>query len=140
MKRVLFFTAILVIIFQSSAISKQPLSHPPIPKDPPNEEKVAIILLKEKSSHSEIQQLIKPYRDLTVRHIFAEVLNGFSIKGPAEQIEKLRQSHEVLDISPVQTYKVESNESVKLIGGEKVRGYFDQNDQRLTGKGITVGV
>lgn len=140
MKRVFFLTAVLVIIFQSSAISKQPLSHPPIPADPPKVEKVAIILLKEQSSHSEIQRLLKSYRDLSLRHIFGEVLNGFSIKGPAEQIEKLRQHHKVLDITPVQTYKVERSESVKLIGGEKVRGYFDKNGQRLTGKGITVGV
>ncbi|WP_442596906.1 S8 family serine peptidase [Neobacillus sp. D3-1R] len=140
MKRVFLLTAGLALLFQSSAISKQPLTHPPIPAESPNAEKVAIILLKEESSHSDIQNLIKPYRHLTVRHVFREVLNGFSVKGPAEQIEKLKQHHEILGVSPVQTYKVESSEGIKLIGGDKVRGYFDQQDQRLTGKGVTVGV
>ncbi|MEH7107579.1 S8 family serine peptidase, partial [Bacillus sp. JJ1764] len=31
-------------------------------------------------------------------------------------------------------------ESVKIIGGDEVRGYFDRANQRLTGKGVTVAV
>ncbi|MEH6904590.1 S8 family serine peptidase [Neobacillus drentensis] len=38
------------------------------------------------------------------------------------------------------TYQAETEESVKIIGGDEVRRFFDKKNQRLTGKGVTVGV
>lgn len=167
-----FFLIAILMVFQfhsTTAIGGNRLVHPPIPLPSENEEQVAIILLKEGLSQSEIQSLLKPYPDLQLRHVFTEVLQGFSVKGPTKQLSKLKGHQQILQVSQVQSYQAEEipsynserkniqinrievqrqpfsyeprgPESIKLIGGEKVRGIFDKKNRRLTGRGITVGV
>jgi minor extracellular serine protease Vpr len=163
-KRIIILTAIVMFIFQTNTMSGSRLIHPPIPKEAFDSEQVAIILLKKNLPHSDIVKLLQPHSDLKLRYIFTEVLQGFSVKGPKNQIEKLQGHHEIINISQVQTYNVEEQpahwkrksetseappserynpngpENIKLIGGEKVRGIFDKHDNRLTGRGVTVGV
>jgi minor extracellular serine protease Vpr len=163
-KRIIILTAVVLFIFQTNTMSGSRLIHPPIPKEAPDSEQVAIILLKKNLPHSEIVKLLQPHSDLKIRYIFSKVLQGFSVKGPKNQIEKLRGHHEIINISQVQTYQVEEQpaqwvgmsqtsepppsqrynpngpENIKLIGGEKVRGIFDKHNNRLTGRGVTVGV
>jgi minor extracellular serine protease Vpr len=163
-KRIIILTAIVMFIFQTNTMSGSRLIHPPIPKEAFDSEQVAIILVKKNLPHSDIVKLLQPHSDLKLRYIFTEVLQGFSVKGPKNQIEKLQGHHEIINISQVQTYNVEEQpahwkrksetseappserynpngpENIKLIGGEKVRGIFDKHDNRLTGRGVTVGV
>jgi minor extracellular serine protease Vpr len=194
-KRIIFLTCMLLFLFQTSTWSQNRLVHPALPDESGNEEQVAIILTKNKLARNQMEHLIKPYRNLKLRQEFSEVLQGYSLEGPVQEINKLRKHHEVLEVSQVQTYQVEQMrsgyasaqgidkiqidpikveigsggaaqkkqfkkqpkpadntpspaqrfdpngpESVKLIGGEKVRGIFDKHDNRLTGKGVTVGV
>ncbi|MDR6120987.1 minor extracellular serine protease Vpr [Bacillus sp. SLBN-46] len=129
------FILALLLAFQTPRI----LIHPPIPK-PTNEQTVAIILLDRPQSEQEIAQLIRPYRDIKLRRIFKEAIDGFSVQGPAETIAKLTNQQHIMNVSQVTQYQVETEESVKIIGGEEVRSYFDAKDERLTGKGVTVGV
>ncbi|MEH7415890.1 S8 family serine peptidase [Neobacillus drentensis] len=112
------------------------LIHPPIPKST----QVAIVVLKQPQSEQEIRQIITPYKDVKLRRIFREALDGFSIEGSPEAIARLSQQQRILTVSPVAKYQAESEEGVKIIGGEEVRRIFDHHNQRLTGKGITVGV
>ncbi|WP_251028792.1 S8 family serine peptidase [Bacillus sp. ISL-18] len=112
------------------------LIHPPIPKST----QVAIVVLKQSQSEQEIKRLISPYQNVKLRRIFHEALDGFSIEGSPEAITRLGQQQRVLTVSPVAQYQAETEESVKIIGGEEVRRIFDHQNQRLTGKGITVGV
>jgi minor extracellular serine protease Vpr len=159
MKRVFILTVMMMLFFQIDTMSENRLRHPPIPQQAPNEEQVAIILVKNKPTRTEIEQWLMPTPELKLRYIYTEVLNGFSVKGPAEQIQRLKEKqHQILEVSQVQTYqlvgfdserdgkiplemyKPGGLESVKLIGGEKVRGIFDKKDRRLTGNGVTVGV
>ncbi len=131
------WTLLFVLIFSlQTATSARTLETPPIPK-----ERVAIVVLESPQSPQDIQQIIKPFKDIQLRHVFKEAIYGFSVEGNPESIEKLAQySREIISISPVNEYKVQTEESVKIIGGEEVRGFFDKNNRRLTGKGITVGV
>ncbi|WP_160724190.1 S8 family serine peptidase [Bacillus sp. USDA818B3_A] len=112
------------------------LVHPPIPETT----KVAIVILKQPQSEQEIKRLLGDYREIKLRRIFHEALDGFSIEGSPEAIAKLSKQEQTLTVSPVASYQAETEESVKIIGGEEVRRYFDDNNQRLSGKGITVGV
>ncbi|MDQ1143561.1 minor extracellular serine protease Vpr [Bacillus sp. SORGH_AS 510] len=125
----------LLLTFQTPRI----LIHPPIPK-PSNEQTVAIVLLKEPRSEQAIRQLIQPYKDIKLRRIFTEAIDGFSVQGPAETISKLTNQQHILNVSQVTQYQAETEESVKIIGGEEVRSFFDEKNERLTGKGVTVGV
>jgi minor extracellular serine protease Vpr len=131
------WTLLFVLVFSlQTTTSARSLETPPIPK-----ERVAIVVLEEPQTPQDIQQLIKPYNDIHLRHVFTEAIYGFSVEGNPESIEKLAEkSKQIISISPVNQYKVQGEEGVKIIGGEKIRGLFDKKNRRLTGKGITVGV
>ncbi|TDL72196.1 peptidase S8 [Rhodococcus qingshengii] len=131
------WTLLFVLVFSlQTATSARSLETPPIPK-----ERVAIVVLEEPQSPQDIEQLIKPYKDIHLRHVFQEAIYGFSVEGNPESIEKLAEaSKQIISVSPVNQYKVQAEESVKIIGGEEIRGLFDKKNRRLTGKGITVGV
>lgn len=132
------WTLLFVLVFSlQTTTSARSLETPPIPK-----ERIAIVVLDNPQSPQDIQQLIKPFKDIHLRHVFQEAIYGFSVEGNPESIEKLAQqnSKQIISISPVNQYKAQAEESVKIIGGEEVRGYFDKNNRRLTGKGVTVGV
>lgn len=116
------------------------LHHPPIPEDSQTTEKVAIIMLEEEKSEHEIRKLVQKIPRLHLRHTYKYALNGFSVKGTETDISKLTKLIRIGMISPVNTYKAHAEESIKMIGGREVRGFFDQNNERLTGKGVTVGV
>ena len=123
------------------------LIHPPIPTEPPQTEKVAIVLLDKPQSP---QEILAQFPSLKLRHSFEHALTGFSVKGPIETLQQLAKQTNVLTISPVTTYQVETispifqptpnDENLKIIGGDEARGLYDQNNQRLTGKGVSVGV
>lgn len=132
------WTLLLVLIFSlQTTTSARSLDTPPIPK-----ERIAIVVLDNPQSPQDIQLLIKPYKDIHLRHVFKEAIYGFSIEGNPESIEKLAQqnSKQIISVSPVNQYKAEGEEGVKIIGGEEIRGLFDKKNRRLTGKGVTVGV
>lgn len=131
------WTLLFVLVFSlQTTTSARSLETPPIPK-----ERIAIVVLENPQSPQDIQQLIKPYKDIQLRHVFQEAIDGFSVEGNPESIEKLAEaSKQIISVSPVNQYKVQAEEGVKIIGGEEVRGLFDKSNRRLTGKGITVGV
>jgi minor extracellular serine protease Vpr len=116
------------------------LIHPPIPEEDPTIEKIAIVTLPAKADEHQIKDLIKPYPDLELRYIFTEALYGFSVKGTKRSLDKLAETTKIESVSPVSTYSVQKETNTEIIGADTIRGYFDPKNQRLTGKGITVGV
>jgi minor extracellular serine protease Vpr len=140
MKRTVIFALMILLTTVQASTANQKLEHPPLPTDSPQEERVAIVLLEEKKSQQEIHRMVKAHPQLVLRHIFTEALNGFSVKGSIAALEKLAQTNMIEAVEHVQTYRVSSNENIDIIGGNAVRGKFDESNQRLTGKGVTVGV
>ncbi|MCM2535726.1 S8 family serine peptidase [Neobacillus pocheonensis] len=114
------------------------LTTPPLPND--THETIAIIVLQNQESEQEIKQFLARFKDIQLRHIFHEAINGFSVQGPADSIAQLGRQKQILSVSPVAKYQAEAEEGVKIIGGEEVRKFFDKKNNRLTGKGVTVGV
>lgn len=110
-------------------------STPSIPK-----EKVAIVMFNHPHTEQEIRNLLAPLPDIHLRYIFNEALSGFSVEGSPESIEKLAKNKELVSVTPVKKYQVETEENVKIIGGEEVRRFLDDKKKRLTGEGITVGI
>lgn len=120
-------------------VSVRNLATPPIPAD--FRETIAIVQLQKPYTKQAIQLLVASYPDLELRYIFQEALYGFSVKGKRESMERLAaQNKQIIHISPVNNYQAEMEDSVKMIGAEEIRRYFDKNNNRLTGKGVTVGV
>lgn len=131
---------LLILLFPiTSTTNAQNLQHPPIPKESAQTERVAIVTVPEEMTEKDIRNIIRQHPDLELRRIFKHALNGFSAKGTLESLEKLAESNKVDLVSPVKTYKAQL-ENIDIIGGQIVRGVFDHNNKRLTGKGITVGV
>lgn len=114
------------------------LKIPPLP--PESKETIAIVQLDKPYAEKQIKQLLSPYPDLALRYIFKEAFTGFSVKGTPESIKKLTATKPILNVSEVNEYHAEMAENVKIIGGEEIRGFFDSKHNRLTGKGVKVGV
>jgi minor extracellular serine protease Vpr len=138
MKLLLALILALQTSFTLTDTHKQSLNHPPIPKLTQNT--VAIVMLEKPRSEREIRQLLQPYKNLKLRRIFQEALNGFSIEGSPEAIAQLAKQAPVTHVSAVTEYRVETEESVKIIGGHGARGIFTKQNERLTGRGVTVAV
>lgn len=132
MKKILLLL-ILFLLIQSPATARVPLITPPLPID----HQVAIVVLQKPHTETEIKQMLAPYQGLKLRRIFTEALNGFSVDGDFTQLAGKQQFY---SISPVNQYTAETEENVKIIGGEEVRQFFDEKNERLTGKGVTVGI
>lgn len=130
MKKLLFLSVALMLGMPVGSKAEQ--SQPPS-ASPAN---VAVIVLKKPQSDQQIKELIRPFREMKLRHIFREAITGFSVEGDSASIESLARNHEILHVSPVQLYQAELAENVRIIGGEEVR----RLSSGLTGKGITVGV
>ncbi|WP_281288047.1 S8 family serine peptidase [Bacillus rubiinfantis] len=97
-------------------------------------------MLKKPHTPEAIHRLLAPYKGVKLRHIFQEAVDGFSIQAPPDVIADLQKQQQIIAVSPVTTYQVQTEESINIIGGDTVRGLYDSHNQRLTGKGITVGV
>ncbi|WP_445488876.1 S8 family serine peptidase [Niallia sp. 03133] len=113
---------------------------PTIPKENLNEQKIAIIKTEDNLSNNEIDHLLSTFKMIKKRNVFHEVFNGFSVEGSIAELKKLSENHAVEMVSPVQTYKVEMENPVQLIGAETIKGNINLSYPYLTGKGIKIGV
>lgn len=125
-------------LITNSWSSLRVLRTPPIPAE--IRETIAIVQLEKPATEQEIRKLVAAYPGLELRFIFREAFAGFSVKGQPDAIAGLTRNRQIMTVSPVNHYHAEMAENVKMIGGESVRGYYDANGNRLTGKGVTVGV
>ncbi len=115
---------------------------PPLPvsKDNELEEQTVILIVEENSQHA-IQNVIQQkYPNLKIKRTYTAVFKGFAIHGPLKDLEKLQKEQGILEVSPVTNYTPNIDESVPFIGGEKMHRLFDKEGNRLTGKGVKVGI
>ncbi|WP_081836592.1 S8 family serine peptidase [Bacillus sp. MB2021] len=116
------------------------LKTPDLPSQNPNELQIAIVHTKTNYTEQEIDELLKEYPHLERRFIFTEVFHGFSVEGPLRELEKLKQSESVNQVSKVQTYMAEADDPVEIIGADEIRNSLGKSLEHLSGKGIKVGV
>ncbi|REB74294.1 peptidase S8 [Cutibacterium acnes] len=116
------------------------LKTPDLPSQNPNELQIAIVHTKTNYTEQEIDELLKEYPHLERRFIFKEVFSGFSVEGPVRELEELKQSESVNQVSKVQTYMAEADDPVEIIGADEIRNSLGKSLEHLSGKGIKVGV
>jgi len=131
---------LMLWISMSSAASAISFQLPPLPKKDEAENIVAIVIAKADKDYRQLSKDISRMPGIRLRNIYEYALNGFTVEGTRKQIETLRESEEVEIISELSLYEATVDESVPFIGGEDVRGYYDAESRRLTGKGVKVGV
>ncbi|KQL51106.1 hypothetical protein AN964_19045 [Heyndrickxia shackletonii] len=116
---------------------------PPLPKPSSNEEMIMIFSTTEPPKEEVIKEFLSGFQTLKIRYLFTEAFNGFSLKGEKEELERFAKSFNKVSAifeSNVYTTDFMNSESNQLIGMENARGIFDQYGNRLTGKGVKVGV
>ncbi|RIW36131.1 peptidase S8 [Bacillus salacetis] len=139
MRKLIVLILILLIPQQAGA---QSFKMPPL-KENPDEEQILIIESDKPVQPAQIKKVLKQHPKITLRHIFSEVLNGYSIKGPKAEMAKFidsRPNTNALTTFKAQTYTVKRDSTIPFVGAEKARGYFDKNEKRLTGEGVKVGI
>ena len=140
MKKVYVLTLLLVIGISSSVTLAASFQLPPLPKKDEAEKIIAIVIAKGNKDYRQLSKVISDIPGIRLRKLYEYALNGFTIEGPRKQIESLRDSEEIAVVSELSLYETTVEESVPFIGGEEMRGYFDEHNHRLTGRGVKVGI
>lgn len=139
MKKVCGLT-VLLFIFITSAASAISFQLPPLPEKDEKEIIVAVIIVKPEADKKELSGIISNTSGIKLRQVYEFALNGFTVEGPRKLIESLRERQEIETISELSMYEVMLDESVPFIGGDQLRGYLDEDGQRLTGNGVKIGI
>ena len=113
---------------------------PPLPKQAEPKSMTAIVMLEKPISAIDIQAIMGKYPSLKIRKIYKRAILGFSVKGKREEIMQLKKEYAISAISEVSVYRVQADSSIPFIGANQARYFFDDKKQRITGKGITVGI
>ncbi|WP_071460985.1 S8 family serine peptidase [Bacillus massilinigeriensis] len=140
MKKSLFTVLLTCVISILLAAGPASLRTPPLPREDSTRTVTAIVITKTEWNHAQIQKFANAHPGLKIRHVFRHALIGFSVRGELQQVEELKSHFDIQAVSEVQSYRAESLPNMKIIGSEEVRGIFDAKGQRLTGKGVIVGV
>jgi minor extracellular serine protease Vpr len=127
-------------VFQETAVSKTFPDRPPLPSPNPEEKQTYIVMVDKHLLNDIVQKIQRQYPSLKIKRVFRKVFSGVSVYGPRIEIEKLLKEPGVQQAEPAAVYKASLEGSVPFIGGDDVRGLFDANDKRLTGKGVKVGI
>ncbi|XRG80464.1 S8 family serine peptidase [Rossellomorea sp. GAMAL-10_SWC] len=94
-----------------------------------------------KQSHGNVIQEIKEKKiPFNKSNEYTFVFNGVSLQVPKNKIDELRSLPGVKAVYPDQKYHADLADSVPLIGAPDVWSKHDQNNQGITGKGVTVAV
>lgn len=144
---VLFIFLSIIPVQQAPVAESRVLNVPPLPKEDGKMEQIAIFLTKNELQDNELNQLLKRYPNITIRNSFKYALKGFSAKGPKEQLEQMGKDPSIAKLSVVNQYNAtdikplpNQGDNLEMIGADLVRGMYDENHRRLTGKGVKVGV
>ncbi|MFF3023839.1 S8 family serine peptidase [Gottfriedia sp. NPDC057948] len=94
-----------------------------------------------KQSHGNVLQEIKEKKiPFNKSNEYTFVFNGVSLQVPKNKIDELRSLPGVKAVYLDQKYHADLADSVPLIGAPDVWSKHDQNNQGITGKGVTVAV
>ncbi|RFU62518.1 peptidase S8 [Peribacillus glennii] len=138
MKKVVLLLSLLLVIPET--FPRSAIRIPPLPQISPAETATAIVTLKEQADTSSIRKLLEKYPSLKVRCVYQHALSGFSVAGKVKEMEELKKERLISNVSQVSYYQAEMEGSIPFIGADKIRNLFDEKNQRITGKGIKVGV
>ncbi len=150
---VLALSVILFLVQSASAAAvtspAEQFKDPSFPEPAPDEQ-IAIVQLGKPATKEEIESFIQPFPGLELRYVFRHVFSGFSVKGPPKSIQQLKNLKPVVNVYPSYTYQLKfspsnrpsalSFNSINTIGTDQIRYITDAGGNRLTGKGIKVGI
>lgn len=135
----ILFLLIPIMFFLNSSVYAAVVI-PPLPKISISKPTTAVVLLEQPFKKEQIEATLKNYPSLKLRNVYKHAINGFSVEGTKKELAKLEQEPYIQHVSEVSIYQVTLEESVPFIGGDQARRFYDPSKQRITGKGVKVGV
>ncbi|QIZ09188.1 S8 family serine peptidase [Priestia megaterium] len=94
-----------------------------------------------KQAHGKMLQALNEKRiPFNKSNEYTFTLNGMALQVPKNKVDELRSLPGVKAVYPDQEYHADLADSVPLIGAPDVWSKHDQNNQGITGKGVTVAV
>lgn len=138
MKKLICLISFLLVLGNGSGFAA--IHVPPLPKVSELTHTTAVVILKDPMKKEQIEQVLKKYPKLKLRTIYKHAITGFSVSGKKRDVAKLQQESFIQAVTEIAVYHAALDESVPFIGGDQVRGIYDSRKQRITGKGIKVGV
>ncbi|MBM7690679.1 minor extracellular serine protease Vpr [Peribacillus deserti] len=133
---------LVVCLFVFSWLLESPASGevriPPLGGEFAEERIIAIALFNETSVNRE--NVLEKYPSLRVRKVFSHALNGISIEGRRKDVEQLKKDSRIASVTESTLYQADIDNSVPFIGGDAIRGLFNKKNERLTGRGVKVGI
>lgn len=115
-------------------------SIPSLPLDDREEMKRIIVFVEGQSVLSAKKKLMNTYPSIRIVRTYETAFKGFVIEGDSEILKQVTDEPYIKEAAPVSVYQTHIEESVPFIGGEDIRGHFNERHERLTGKGIKVGI
>lgn len=135
------FSLLIILTFICTSVTSVDATQlPPLPKQIESKSMTAIVLLEKPISTTDIQTILAKYPSLKLRKVFKHAIVGFSVKGKKEEIMKLKKEYAISAITEVSVYRVQADSSIPFIGADQARSFFDEKKQRITGKGVKVGI
>ncbi|WP_277814320.1 S8 family serine peptidase, partial [Bacillus sp. LL01] len=115
---------------------------PPSVEQPAEDEwetTVVIVTVKEDVDEA-VKEVMAQVPSGKLRKTFKRIYNGFSIELKKGELNLLKNVESVERVDHLASYETNLDGSVPFIGGDQVRGMFNRNGERLTGKGVKVAV
>ncbi|PLT31695.1 S8 family serine peptidase [Peribacillus deserti] len=136
MKRLLVFVFVFLCLPQTYVSAEVRI--PPIGAEFAEERVIAIAVFDKVSADPGV--ILKQYPSLRLRRVFSHALNGFSIEGRRKDVDRLKRDSRISSVSESAVYEADIEDSVPFIGGDAIRGLFNKKNERLTGRGVKVGI
>ncbi|MBN8252931.1 S8 family serine peptidase [Priestia flexa] len=135
-------TILLLLMFgiNSTSTYGESVEFPDIQSFEKQVQKTYILMLNEQNVAIAKQEIKKKYPNVSINHEFREVFTGLSVSGTLYDLQRLREEPYIDSSHASVSYHAKNEGSASYIGSEKVRGMFDKKNQRLTGRGIKVGI
>lgn len=140
MRKICTLTCVFFVSFYTITLAATFPERPPISQTANPEEKTDVMVEVDGGFEEVLSQIEQKLETNKVRKIFKTVFSGFSMQIEKKDIELLTKIKGVKRVDPIQTYEATLDESVPFIGGDHMRGKFDEKGNRLTGKGIKIAV
>lgn len=138
-KTFIVFVFLFIFIYQNEK-GLASVILPPLPKLSESKKVTVVVTMDKVFQRKKIEKLLEKYPSLQLRNVYSVALNGFSVHGKMNEIEQLKKEDEIQAVTEVSVYQAVLDKSVPYIGGGRVRGFFDKENHRITGKGVKVGI
>ncbi|MCM3456360.1 S8 family serine peptidase [Heyndrickxia oleronia] len=142
LRRLYLLTIVLLCLIPQKGFA-QKWVFPSLPSPSPEEKAIMIFATKGPPNISEIKTVLNQYPSSSLRMIFTQTFEGFSVSGKRKellQLARMYQPRYSMFENSIYTVDAEVSSPLEIIGAKNAASYTDSKGHRLTGKGIRIGV